>query len=79
MAWWIHDHLPCSELQFFPKLAAFYIGWHDKPRRRIMSFAPPRGLLTKPGLANHESDHSAFYPGSPALVAVAASASHVKA
>ena len=23
MAWWIHDHLPYSELQFFPKLAAF--------------------------------------------------------
>jgi hypothetical protein len=22
MAWWIHDHLPYSELQFFPKLAA---------------------------------------------------------
>jgi hypothetical protein len=23
MAWWIHDHLPYSELQFFPKLGAF--------------------------------------------------------
>jgi hypothetical protein len=22
MAWWIHDHLPYSELQFFPKLHA---------------------------------------------------------
>ena len=49
MAWWIHDHLPYSELQFFPKLAAFNIGWHEKPRRRIASFAAPRGLLTKPG------------------------------
>ena len=29
MAWWIHDHLPYSELQFFPKLAAFNIGWHE--------------------------------------------------
>ena len=46
MAWWIHDHLPYSELQFFPKLAAFNIGWHEYPQRRIMSFAPPRGLLT---------------------------------
>ena len=25
----IHDHLPYSELQFFPELAAFNIGWHD--------------------------------------------------
>lgn len=67
MAWWIHDHLPYSELQFFPKLAAFNIGWHEFPRRRITSFAAPRGLLTKPGMANHEGDHSRFYPGFPAL------------
>jgi hypothetical protein len=52
MAWWIHDHLPYSELQFFPKLAAINIGWHERPRRRISSFAPSRGLLTKPGMPN---------------------------
>jgi hypothetical protein len=69
MAWWIHDHLPYSELQFFPKLAAFNIGWHEIPRRRITSFAPPRGLLTKPGLANHAGDHGHFYPGFPPLAA----------
>jgi hypothetical protein len=67
MAWWIHDHLPYSELQFFPKLAAFNIGWHEIPRRRITSFAPPRGLLTKPGLANHDGDHSRHYHGFPSL------------
>ena len=67
MAWWIHDHLPYSELQFFPKLAAFNIGWHEFPRRRITSFAAPRGLLTKPGIDNHEGDHSRFYPGFPTL------------
>ena len=65
MAWWIHDHLPYSELQFFPKLAAFNIGWHEMPRRRITSFAPPRGLLTKPGMANHTGNHRAAYPGFP--------------
>jgi hypothetical protein len=33
-----------SELQFFPKLAAFNIGWHERKLRRITSFAaPPRG------------------------------------
>jgi hypothetical protein len=41
MAWWIHDHLPYSEVQFFPKLSAFNIGWHEIPRRRISSFIPP--------------------------------------
>src|SRR5437764_3036853 len=46
MAWWIHDHLPYSELQFFPKLSAFNIGWHDRPKRRIDSFIPPRGQST---------------------------------
>jgi hypothetical protein len=68
MAWWIHDHLPYSELQFFPKLTAFNIGWHEFPKRRITSFIPPRGLLTKPGLANHDGDHSRHYPGFPKLV-----------
>ncbi len=44
-AQWIHDHLPYNELQFFPKLAAFNIGWREIPRRRIYSFVSPRGLL----------------------------------
>lgn len=68
MAWWIHDHLPYSELQFFPKLGAFNIGWHESPRRTIYSFIPPRGFLTRPGFANHEGDHGALYPGFPELV-----------
>jgi hypothetical protein len=68
MAWWIHDQLPYSELQFFPKLAAFNIGWHEYPKRRITSFAAPRGLLTKPGLPNHTGSHRSEYPGFPALI-----------
>jgi hypothetical protein len=67
MAWWIHDHLPYSELQFFPKLAAFNIGWHEFPRRRITSFAAPRGLLTKPDMANHDRGHSEEYSGFPTI------------
>jgi hypothetical protein len=67
MAWWIHDNLPYSELQFFPKLGAFNFGWHERPKRRIISFAAPRGLLTKPGMPNHEGDHSAFYRDFPTL------------
>ncbi|APG89620.1 hypothetical protein [Sinorhizobium americanum] len=68
LAWWIHDHLPYASLCFFPKLWAFNIQWHERPQRRIRSFAEPRGLLTKPGMANHEGSHGDLYPGFPALV-----------
>jgi hypothetical protein len=65
LAWRVDDNLGYSELQFFPKLAAFNIGWHERPRRRIASFAAPRGVLTKPGIANDQGDHSALYGGFP--------------
>jgi hypothetical protein len=65
IAWWIHDQLPYSELQFFPKLCAFNIAWHEVPKRTISSFVAPRGLLTKPGMANHDGDHSRHYPDFP--------------
>lgn len=63
LAWWIHDRLPYSRLQFFPKLCAFNIQWHERPRRRIDSFIAPRGCLTKPGMDNHDGDHSDRYAG----------------
>lgn len=65
LAWWIHDHLPYSELEFFPKLWAVNIQWHERPRRRISSFAAPRGVLTKPGMANHDGAHAEHYQGFP--------------
>jgi hypothetical protein len=65
MAWWIHDHLPYSELQFFPKLYAFNVGWHEVPRRTIFSFIAPRGYLTRPGFLNHTGRHDHFYAGFP--------------
>jgi hypothetical protein len=67
LAWWIHDHLPYSRLQFFPKLCAFNIQWRDQPERRIDSFIAPKGCLTRPGMANHETDHADWYAGFPAL------------
>jgi len=67
LAWWIHDHLPYSALFFFPKLAAFNITWHENPGRRISSYIKPKGILTRPGMDNHDEDHSAFYEGFPAL------------
>ncbi len=62
LAWWVHDHLPYSEMQFFPKLAAFNLGWRETRQRTIYSYIPPRrGWLTKPGWPNHAGDHSDAY------------------
>jgi hypothetical protein len=67
LAWWVHDNLPYSGLGFFPKLAAFNIDWHERPKRVIHSYIAPKGVLTKPGMDNHEGDHSGHYPGFPEL------------
>jgi hypothetical protein len=66
MAWWIHDHLPYAHLQFFPKLAAFNIQWHERPARKIESFIKPRGCLTRPGMPNQVGSHAEWYEGFPA-------------
>ena len=49
LAWWIHDHLPYSEVWFFPKLAAFNLVWRETPLRRIDSYIAPKGCLLRPG------------------------------
>ena len=67
MAWWIHDHLPYSSLYFFPRLSAFNINWHEAPVRRIDSYAPPKGCLTRPGMPNHQGSHASEYAGFPKL------------
>lgn len=59
LAWWIHDHLPYSSLEFFGTYWAFNVQWHERPKRRIDSFTAPAGCLTKPGMANHEGSHIA--------------------
>ena len=63
LAWWIHDHLPYSRLQFFPKWWAFNISWHERPAKVITSYAAPRGLLTKPGMANNQRSHEKEWRG----------------
>ena len=67
MAWWIHDHLPYSALCFFPKLAAFNISWHERPKKEIHSYINPKGCLTKPGVEGHDDDHSGWYQGFPEM------------
>jgi hypothetical protein len=62
MAWWIHDHLPYDDLEFFPKLCAFNYAHGDRQRRHIRSYIPPRrGVLTRPGMANAEGTHEGEY------------------
>lgn len=68
LAWWIHDHLPYSNLCFFPKLCAFNMSWHEKPVRSISSYcASHRGYLTRSGMSNHRGNHSELYPSFPQL------------
>ena len=43
LARWIHDNLNYSTLYFFPTYWAVNIGWHERPQRRIDSYADPKG------------------------------------
>lgn len=61
LAWYIHDHLPYSSLYFYPKLCALNISWHENSKKRIDSYVTPKGCLTKPGMDNHNGDHSSEY------------------
>jgi hypothetical protein len=62
LAWWIHDNVPgYSSMYFFPRLAAFNIGWHQSPEKSIKSWVPPKGCLTKPGMPNHSGSHESEY------------------
>ncbi len=65
LAYWIHDHLPYSELQFFPAICAFNISWHEKPKKTIYSFIDPRGYLLKE--QNSASGFSELYADFPPL------------
>ena len=63
LAWWIHDHLPYSELDFFRTYWAFNISWHEKPIRRIHNWIESPRVLTKPGMTNHEGSHEPEWRG----------------
>jgi hypothetical protein len=43
MAKWIDEELPYSTAWFYPRLWAFNISWHERPLRRIESYAEPKG------------------------------------
>lgn len=65
MAYWVHDHLPFSRLQFFPRLAAFNITWHERPVRSIYSYIEPRGYLLRGAPADRRFPE--MYEGFPVL------------
>ena len=46
LARWIDENLPYSSLYFYPTYWAVNIGWHEKPERRIDSYAEPKGQWT---------------------------------
>ncbi len=60
LAWFIHDHLPYSEMVFYPRNAAFNLTWREEPKRKIKSHTK-LGTLTMPGYSNHAGDHSHEY------------------
>lgn len=49
LAWWIHDHLPYSKMEFFPKLCAFNLTWNQVPLRDIRAWIAPTRLLLRGG------------------------------
>ncbi|UXN75196.1 hypothetical protein N8D56_10150 [Devosia sp. A8/3-2] len=62
MARWVHDLLPYSDMEFFPKYAAFNLQWREEPIRAIYSYIPPRrGRLTEPGKPNWAGRHERAY------------------
>ena len=65
MAYWIHDHLPYSELEFYPKHLAFNIGWHQDSKRTISSYVGDRGSLNL--TEETHTDFSSRYAGFPAF------------
>lgn len=73
LAWWLHDHLPYSEMWFFPKLAALNLVWRPKPQRTISSYIAPRGMLLRAGDDPNEpkSERVHRYADFPAFRAIA--------
>jgi hypothetical protein len=63
LAWWIHDHLPYSEMFFFKRYWAFNLTWSERPKRTIHTWTEPQRVLTKPGMDNHPAGHAADWAG----------------
>ena len=77
LAWWVHDHLPYAAMEFYPKLAAFNLSWHEASRphgdgsypRRIASWVHSPRVLFKDGDPDREAppDRAERYGDFPAF------------
>jgi len=63
LAWWIHDHLPYSEMDFFKTYWAFNLTWSEAPRRYIHNWMETPRVLTKAGMANNGLGHGHNWSG----------------
>jgi hypothetical protein len=51
-------------MEFYPRLWAFNLGWHEAPVRSIYSYiSGSKGYLTRPGMPNHLGSHEAEWRG----------------
>jgi len=66
LAYWIDDHLPYSELQFFPNLCAFNIGWRENSMQTIYSHIKPLGFLVRDGFSE-KGKYAYLYKDFPRL------------
>lgn len=66
LAYWIHDHLPYSELEFFDGqgMCSFNLSWHEKPKKVITSWLEPRVLLKS---ESRQGIFAEWYEGFPVL------------
>nr|WP_321270008.1 peptidase M15 [uncultured Tolumonas sp.] len=66
LAYWIHDHLPYSELEFFhgEGMCSFNITWSQNPKKNITSWMTPRVLLKN---GYDEKDFKSWYTDFPSL------------
>lgn len=73
MAWWIHDHLPYSEMMFFRcrrpefEYAAFNIRWHETAIRRSIKHTVDDDFSRKDMREHSPGCHVSEYPGFPKL------------
>lgn len=60
LAWWLYDHLSFHDIWFFPKNAAFNIGWREEPEARILSYIRPMGKLVVRGMTPDPARHERY-------------------
>jgi len=72
LAYWVHDHLPYSEMRFFPKLCAFNLTWHEVPKREIRGWIGGNSVLLRSGEMPLEPDkqRAARWEDFPAFAAL---------